>query len=126
MPNRDCWACPKTSGDVRDLLAAEAKDPRAAEALAIFCYQARKWIGALAAALEGLDVLVFTGGIGEHSAVLRQRICDDLDWMGVTLDPQANRMGEPCVSAPASKIMVFAIPTDEEREMAEICGKLLQ
>jgi acetate kinase len=116
----------ETSGDVRDLLEHEAGDVRAAEALAVFCYQARKWIGALTAALEGVDVLVFTGGIGEHSAILRQRICDQLDWLGVTLDPAANRGADQCISAPSSKVMVFALPTDEEREMADIAIELIR
>ncbi len=115
----------ETSGDVRDLLAREANDPRAAEALGMFCYSVRKGIGALAAALEGVDVLVFTGGIGANSPVLRQRICDDLDWVGVTLDMGANAHGEPCISAPRSKVTAFALPTDEERVMAQIALHLL-
>ena len=77
----------ETSGDMRDLLAAEGTDPRAADAVALFCYQVKKWIGAYAAALGGLDALVFAAGIGERSAVVRQRICSGLEFLGVTLDP---------------------------------------
>ncbi len=115
----------ETAKDIRDLLAHEGSDPRAAEAVRIFCYSVRKGIGALTAALEGLDVLVFTGGIGQHSQVIRQRICDDLDWMGITLDMGANAHGEQCISAPRSKVLVFALATDEERFMAETTRRLL-
>jgi acetate kinase len=113
------------SGDIRELLSKESDDPRAAEAVQSFCYSVRKWIGALAAALEGIDVLVFTGGIGEHSQIIRQRICDDLDWLGVTLDMGANVHGEQCISAPTSKVLVFALATDEELVMAEIASVML-
>jgi acetate kinase len=115
-----------SSGDVRDLLKAEANDPAAAEALSLFCYQARKHIAAMAAALEGVDVIVFSGGIGSNSVQIRQRICEDLEWLGLTLDPQANAGGEPCISAPASKVMAFALPTDEEAVMAEIVFRRMQ
>ena len=115
----------ETSGDIRDLLAREGDDPRAAQAIEAFCYSVRKWTGALAAALEGVDVLVFTGGIGANSHVIRQRICDQLDWLGILLDMGANVHGEPCISAPQAKIMVFALPTDEERFMAETVLTLL-
>ena len=115
----------ETTGDIRELLAHEGSDPRAADAVQSFCYSVRKWIGALAAVLEGVDVLVFTGGIGEHSQIIRQRICDDLDWLGVTLDMGANVHGEQCISAPQSKVLVFALATDEEQVMAEIVVRLL-
>src|SRR5438132_8806395 len=80
----------ETSSDVRDLLKREKSDPRAAEALAIFCYQARKWIGAFTAALGGLDTLVFSGGIGENSIPLRARICEGLSYLGVEIDEPRN------------------------------------
>src|SRR5208283_1724748 len=78
------------SSDVRDLLARESNDVRAAEALALFCYQAKKWIGAFAAALGGLDTLVFAGGIGENAAPIRARICDGLEFLGIELHEPRN------------------------------------
>ena len=80
----------ETSADVRDLLERENTDSRAREALAIFCYQAKKWIGAYTAALGGLDTLVFAGGIGENSAAVRRRICDGLQCLGIELDDALN------------------------------------
>ena len=92
----------------------------------MFCYQTRKWIAAMAAAIEGIDVLVFSGGIGANAAVVRQRVCEDLDWMGLTIDPQANATkGELCISAPASRVMIFALPTDEEFVMAATVRDIL-
>ena len=79
----------ETSSDMRDLLAREAGDVRAAEAVALFCYQAKKWIGAFAAALGGLDTLVFAGGIGENAPPVRERICDGLGFLGIELDHAA-------------------------------------
>ena len=76
---------------MRDLLAREADDVRAAEAVALFCYQAKKWVGAFAAALGGLDTLVFSAGIGERSASIRARICEGLDFLGIELDDGAQR-----------------------------------
>jgi acetate kinase len=105
------------SPDVRDLLAREAQDTRAAEALALFCYQARKWIGAFAAALAGLDTLVFSAGIGENSPVIRARICDGLAFLGVTLDERRNQANEILISAPGRPVAVCVIPTDEEAEI---------
>ena len=83
--NRECGllGVSATSSDVRDLLAASDKDPRAAEAIELFCYQAKKWIGAYAAAMGGLDALVFSAGIGEHSAEVRSRICEGLEFLGI-------------------------------------------
>ncbi|HEY2677977.1 MAG TPA: acetate/propionate family kinase, partial [Steroidobacteraceae bacterium] len=80
----------ESSADVRDLLDREASDPRAAEALALFCYQARKWIGAFSAALGGLDTLVFSGGIGENAAPIRKRICDGMQFLGIEIEEDAN------------------------------------
>jgi acetate kinase len=88
----------ETSSDVRDLEQREKKDPRAAEALEIFCYQARKWIGALSAALGGLETLVFSGGIGENSAPIRARICRDLKYLGIELDPVSNKASAPVIN----------------------------
>jgi acetate kinase len=109
----------ETSSDVRDLLEREAHDERAAEALALFCYQAKKWLGAYAAVLGGLDVLVFAGGIGENSAVLRARICAGLEFLGIDLDAVANARGAPLISSQLSRVHVRVMHTDEERMVAE-------
>src|SRR5262245_4363952 len=87
------------SPDMRDLLAREKKDIRAAEAVAMFCYQARKWIGAFTAALGGLDTLVFAGGIGENGPEIRTRICDGLQFLGLKLDQRQNNSSAPIISA---------------------------
>ncbi len=108
----------ETSGDVRDLLSREATDVRAAEALAMFCYQTKKWIGAMAAALHGLDTLVFAGGIGENSPQVRSRICDGLHFLGVELDPARNQVNAPLISTDTSRAPVRVIPTDEELMIA--------
>lgn len=102
------------SPDIRDLLAKEDQDPRAAEAVALFCQQARKWIGAYAAVLNGLDTLVFSAGIGENAAPIRARICAGFDFLGLQLDAAANESAAPVISTPASKVCVRIIRTDEE------------
>jgi acetate kinase len=109
----------ETSSDVRDLLASETHDPRAADALALFCYQARKWIGAYAAALGGLETLVFAGGIGEHSPPVRARICAGLGFLGLRLDPTLNLGNEPVISHADSPVKIRVIPTDEETVLAK-------
>ena len=116
----------ETSADIRDLLAREATDPRAAEAIDVFCYQARKWIGALAAALGGLETLVFSGGIGEHSAPIRERICRNLGFLGIHLDSSANTANAPVVSSEGSRVSVRVIPTDEEQMIARIALRKLK
>jgi acetate kinase len=108
----------ETSGDVRDLVAREAADVRAAEALDLFCYALKKWIGAYAAALGGLETLVFSGGIGENSAVVRQRACDGLDFLGIRLAPERNRQHESIISADDSRVTVRVIRTNEELMVA--------
>ena len=115
----------ETSSDMRDLLKQEQHDPRAAEAVALFCYQAKKWIGALAAALGGLDTLVFTAGIGEHSPVIRARICDGLGFLGVALDDRRNEAGDPVISTDDSRVTVRVMHTDEESEIARSVSELL-
>ena len=87
----------ETSSDMHDLLKCEAQDVRAAEAVALFCYQVKKWIGALAAALGGLDTLVFAGGIGENAPVIRARICEGLGFLGVQFDANRNAAGEAVI-----------------------------
>jgi acetate kinase len=108
----------ETSGDVRDLLAREAEDVRAAEALALFCYRARQWIGAFAASLGGLETLVFSGGIGENSPEIRARICAGLRFLGVQLDDQRNQAHGPLISADGARVAVRVIRTNEELMIA--------
>jgi acetate kinase len=115
----------ETSSDIRDLLAREGSDVRAAEALALFCYQAKKEIGSFAAALGGLDTLVFSGGIGENSAVIRARICGGLEFLGVALDKASNLAGATVISRKGHGVTVRVIPTDEESEIASSVHQLL-
>jgi acetate kinase len=115
----------ETSSDLRDLLAVEAVDVRAAEAVALFCYQAKKWIGSFSAALGGLDTLVFAGGIGENSAVVRQRICAGLGFLGIELNADRNARDEPLISTDAGRVRVRVIRTDEELMIARSVARLL-
>ena len=108
----------ETSPDVRDLLAREGSDVRAAEALALFCYQAKKTIAALAAALGGLDTLVFAGGIGENAPVIRARICEGLQFLGIDLDEAHNAANGDVISKPNQPVTVHMIRTDEEVQIA--------
>jgi acetate kinase len=116
----------ESSADVRDLLARESTDVRAAEALELFCYQAKKWIGAFAAALGGLDTLVFAGGIGENSAPIRGRICAGLEFLGIELDDARNAAGARRISLDASRVAVRIIRTDEESVIASLTSECLQ
>ena len=115
----------ETSSDMRDLLDRETQDVRAAEAVAIFCYQIKKWIGAFAAALGGVDTLVFAGGIGENATVVRTRICEGLGFLGIELDEHRNVMNEGVISAAASRVTVRVIHTDEERMIAKSVCRVL-
>ena len=114
-----------TSSDLRDLLAQEADDVRAADAVALFCYQIKKWIGSFAAALGGLDTLVFAGGIGENAPVIRQRICAGLGFLGLELDRRRNAKGAPLISPDAGRVKVRVIRTDEELMMARAVTRVL-
>ena len=115
----------ETSSDVRDLLAREREDVRAAEALGVFCYQAKKWVAAFAGALGGLDTLVFAGGIGENSAPIRTRICDGLQFIGIELDETRNAKHAPLISSEAARVAVRVIPTDEESVIARMTVEAL-
>jgi acetate kinase len=115
----------ETSSDMRDLLVRRSGDPRAAEAVALFCHQARKWIGALAAALGGLDQLVFSGGIGEHAAPVRAEICAGLEFLGIRIDQERNTIHAPVISQMGSGVTVRVIPTDEEIVMAQTVRSIL-
>lgn len=110
---------------MRDLLVREADDPRAADAVAVFCYQAKKWLGACTAALGGLDTLVFTGGIGENAPAVRARICEGLEFLGIRLDEARNAANAPVISADVSPATVRVIPTDEERIIARDVQRVL-
>jgi acetate kinase len=115
----------ETSSDMNDLLKSEVEDVRAAEAVAIFCYQVRKWIGAFAAALGGLDTLVFAGGIGENAATVRARICEGLGFLGIELDQRRNAKHEPWISSGAGRVEVRVIHTDEELVIARSVMEVL-
>ena len=116
----------ETSSDMRDLLAREASDIRAAEAVALFCYQAKKWIGSFAAALGGLDTLVFAGGIGENAPLVRARICDGLGFLGIELDEPPNAGNAAVISTDASRVAVRVIPTDEDQMIARSVRRILE
>ena len=113
------------TGDMRELLDRSPTDPRAADAVDIFCYQVRKTIAAYAAALSGLDGIVFTAGIGEHSAVVRARACEGLEWCGVTIDSDRNAGNAPIISPPGNPVTVRVLPTNEELVIARHVRDLL-
>jgi acetate kinase len=113
------------SSDLRDLLARESSDARAAEAVAIFCYSAKKWIGALAAALGGLDTLVFSAGIGENAPEVRARICDGLEFLGIQLDPARNGSNAAVISKDGAATAVRVIRPDEESIMVRDVLRIL-
>lgn len=115
----------ESSADMRELLAHEAMDVRAAEAIALFCYQTRKWIGAFAAALGGLDTLVFAGGIGENLPTIRHRICQELTYLGVSLAEEHNEANALRISADQAQVDVYVIPTDEELVIAQSVMRLI-
>jgi acetate kinase len=110
----------ETSSDMRDLLAVRATDPRAADAVELFCYQAKKYLCALTSTLGGLDTVVFTGGIGEHAPEIRAAICDGLGFLGLELDPSRNNLASDVISTDESRVTVRIIPTDEELVIARI------
>lgn len=115
----------ETSSDMRALLEREPHDVRAAEAIALFCHQVKKSIGAFAAALGGLDTLVFAGGIGENAAPVRARICDGLGFLGIELDEARNDANEGVISSPTGRVPVRVIRTDEERMIAQLVCEVL-
>jgi acetate kinase len=115
----------ESSGDIRDLLEREPSDARAGEALELFCYQAKKWIGSFSAVLGGLDTLVFAGGIGENSAPIRARICAGLEYLGINLDQSRTDKHDTVISAPGSTATVRMIRTDEESVIASATARVL-
>jgi acetate kinase len=96
----------------------ESDDPRAKLAVDLFVYRIGRELGSLAAALGGLDALVFTGGIGEHAKAIRERVCTSADWLGVKFDAAANNAGGPRISTGASRVSAWVIPTNEELMIA--------
>jgi acetate kinase len=111
------------SSDMRELLASD--QPQAQVAVDLFLYRIGRELGSLAAALGGLDAIVFTAGIGERAAVVRERICAQAAWLGVTLDPDANAQGGPRISTPDSRTAAWVIPTNEELMIARHTRDLL-
>ena len=116
----------ETSSDMRDLLEREGGDRRAAEAIELYCYQVRKAIGSLAAALGGIETLVFGGGIGEKAAAIRHRICNGLQFLGVRLDDERNEQSAQCISSPGAAVKVWVLATDEEQVIARAVWQLLE
>jgi acetate kinase len=113
------------SSDIHDLLALEGSNKRARRAVDLFCYQARKWIGSYAAALGGLDTLIFAGGIGENAPAVRERICRGLGFLGITLNRKRNAKNAAVISAASSPVTVRVIHTDEELMIARsVCRAL--
>ena len=115
----------ETSADMRDLLKCELADVRAAEAIALFCYQVKKWIGAFAAALSGVDTLVFAGGIGEHVPSVRSRICGGLDFLAIELSEAQNAANAGLISVETSRVPVRVIPADEAFMIAKSVCRVL-
>ncbi len=116
----------ETSSDMQDLLKAEAQDFRAAEAIALFCYQVKKWIGSFAAALGGLDTLVFSGGIGENAPIVRARICKELEFLGIEIEEEQNSANKGVISSGRSRVEVRVIRTDEEWMIAKTVSRVLE
>jgi acetate kinase len=112
------------SSDMREL--ERSSDPRAKEAIDLFVFRIARELGALTATLGGLDGLVFTAGIGEHSVQIRRQVCEASRWLGIALDREANARGEECISAPNSRVSVWVIPTDEERMIARQTVSVLE
>ena len=115
----------ETSSDMHDLLERETTDVRAAEAVALFCYQVKKWIGAFAAALGGLDTLVFAGGIGENAPKIRSRVCEGLGFLGIELEEKRNSENAGLISADESRVAVRVMHTDEEWMIAKTVCRVL-
>ena len=116
----------ETSADMRELLQIESNDHRASEAIDLFCYQTKKWIGASTAALDGLDTLVFSGGIGENCYQVRDRICEGLKFLGIELNEMKNRNNETIISTDHSSVKVYVITTNEEIIIARLVISLLK
>jgi acetate kinase len=115
----------ETTSDMSELLKREASDVRAAEAVAVFCYQVKKWIGSFAAVLGGMDTLIFSGGIGENAPAIRSRVCSGLEFLGIGIDERHNADGAAVISNQDSRVMVRVMHTDEEVMIAKIACRVL-
>ena len=115
-----------TTADMQELLQKESSDPRAAAAVAYYCYQVKKYIGAYTAVMGGLDALVFTGGIGENAAPIRSRICAGLEYLGIQIDEKKNMLHHTCLSYEDQGIPIYMIHTDEELMIARYTASLLK
>jgi acetate kinase len=115
----------ETSSDMKDLLAKENDDVRAAEAVELFCYQAKKWIGSFSASLGGLDTLVFSGGIGENCPVIRSRVCEGLEFLGIKLEEKRNLVNAQVISKENGRTIVRVIHTDEELMIAKAVNQII-
>ena len=115
----------ETSSDMHDLLDNQTRDIRAAEAVELFCYQARKWIGAFAAVLGGVDTFVFSGGIGENSPEIRSRICEELAFLGIGLEEKRNQANAQVISKDAGQVVVRVMHTDEEWMIAKTVSQMI-
>jgi acetate kinase len=113
------------SSDMRKLLEAEAADERAAEAIELFVYRISREIGSMAAALGGVDAIVFTGGIGENAPMIRARVCNAADWLGIDFDSASNEQGGPRISHSTGRVAVWVIPTNEEQMIAQHTKRVL-
>ncbi len=116
----------ETSADMQELLKSSHTDHRAAEAVEFFCYQTKKFIGAYAAVLGGLDTLVFSGGIGEHAPQIREMICKELQFLGIDLDKKKNGKNEAIISKGTSKVTIRVIPTNEELMIARLVCRVIK
>jgi len=116
----------ETSGDMSTLLSQQAEDSRSAEAVELFCYQVKKWIGAFAAALGGVDILVFSGGIGENAPLIRARIGKGLSFLGMELHKKRNHKNASRISKDKSRTVVYVIPTNEALMIAELVNKMMK
>jgi acetate kinase len=115
----------ETNSDMRELMKIEDTDHRAKEAIELFCYQTKKWIGSFTTVLGGLDTLVFSGGIGEHSPEVRSKICDNLEFLGLELDEIKNINNEAIISTEKSKVKVRVITTNEDVMIARLVNDIL-
>jgi acetate kinase len=127
LVNSRCGLAGVSNGapDMRELLARRSTDSNAREAVDLYCYSAKKYIGAFAAALGGVDTLVFSGGIGENSSEVRSAICDGLQELGIRIDEARNAASEPLISPAGARTAVRVIATDEESVMARIVSDLV-
>jgi acetate kinase len=112
--------------DMRDIWSESKKDPKSKLAMEIYCYRIAKYIGSYAAALNGVDAIAFTAGIGENAWYIRKMVCDYLTFLGLTIDKKKNLVNKTIITTPKSKVKVLVIPTNEEKEIAQETLKLLK